>query len=84
MNEKYKPRRTIVGAKYGAAGLDWIPSTHNGTYGVGLCRFIIGGWDGFFSHIIFEMGDGSSIFLWRGKWCDGVHLKIASFHFLLL
>lgn len=62
MNAKDKLWRTVVRANYGADGLDWIPRKQNGTYGVGLWKFIIKSWDHFFSHIIFEVGNGSSIF----------------------
>jgi len=61
-------------AKYRGEGLDWIPSKYNGSYGVGLWNFITRGWDCFFSHIIFYVGDGFSIF-WDGRWCDDVCLR---------
>ena len=36
MNEKHKLRKAVINAKYGAKGLDCIPSNHNGSYGIGL------------------------------------------------
>ena len=38
-------------------------------------KFITRGWDRFFSHIVFEVGDGSSISFWHIRWCDGVCLR---------
>jgi len=46
----------------GAEGPDWIPSKNNGPYVIGFWRFIIKGWDHFFSHIVFGVCDGSSSF----------------------
>ena len=75
MNEKDKLWRAMIKAKYGAEGLDRIPSKYNGSYGVGLWKFITRGWDRFFSHIVFEVVNGSSIFFWHSRWCDGVCLR---------
>jgi len=60
MNEKDELWKVVIEAKHGTEGLNWIPS--NGSYYVGLWTFIIRGWDCFFSNIVFEVGDGSSIF----------------------
>ena len=61
--------------KYGVEGLNWVPSNYIGTYGVSLWKFIIRGWERFFSHISFGVGNGSSIFLWHHNWCNGVLLR---------
>lgn len=55
----------------------WIPSMHNGTYGIGLWRFIITGWDRFLLSfvIVFEVGGCSSIFFWHSRWRDIVCLR---------
>ena len=63
---------SVVRARYGQR--DWTGS-QNGTYVVGPWKFIIKGWDHFFSHIIFEVSDGSSIFFWHSILCDGIRLK---------
>lgn len=55
MNEKDKLWRCMIKAKYGAEGLDWIPSKYNGSCGVRLWKFISRGWDRFFSHIVCGM-----------------------------
>lgn len=65
----------MIKAKDGVKGLNSIPSKYSGTYGVGLWKFITRGWESFFSHISFELGDGSSIFFWHHNWCNGVLLR---------
>jgi len=42
MNEKDKLWKTVVKAKYGAKGLDWIPGNQNGTYGAEIGEFLMG------------------------------------------
>lgn len=73
IKEEGKLCRAMIKAKYGAEGLHWIPSKYNGSYRVGLWKFITRGWDRLFSRIIFEVGDGSTFF-WHSRWCDGVGL----------
>ena len=51
----------MVKGKYGAEDLNWIACEHNGMYGVSLWMFITKGWYYFFSHIVFEVDNGSSI-----------------------
>ena len=74
MDDKDKLSRAVIKAKHGAEGLDWIPSKHNGSYGVGFWKFVMRGLNHVFSHIVFEVGDGS-IFFWHSKRCDGVCLR---------
>ena len=67
--------RQVVLAKYGSMKGDWMSSIPNGPYGVGLWKFIRGGWVKFSKFLKFEVGNGTRIQFWDDVWCCKEPLK---------
>jgi hypothetical protein len=62
---------------YGNLWGRWCFNEVHGSYGVSLWKCIRRGWREFFSHTIFELGDGSKIRFSSDKWYeDHVHKDI--------
>jgi hypothetical protein len=49
----------------------WCSNGVNGSYGVGLWKFIRRDWEEFSRCTRFEVGDGSKINFWHDVWCGG-------------
>jgi hypothetical protein len=67
--------RIVVDAKIGSVGGGWCPLAPTGLHGVGLWKNIRKGWNLFFSHTRFELGDGSKIIFLNDVWCGELPLK---------
>jgi len=68
LNEKGNLWREVVAIKYGTTNFGWYPSRSNGSYGCSLWRYISEGWESFFRHFSFEVGDGTTISFWHNQW----------------
>ena len=62
-------------AKYGVGRGGWFFDTTRGTHGCSLWKHIRMGWGVFSSHISFEVGLGTRVYLWHDKWCSDRPLK---------
>jgi hypothetical protein len=49
----------VVDTKFRSSWGGWCSNEPLGTYGVGLWKYTRGGWEKFYSHTRFEVGDGS-------------------------
>ncbi len=64
-------------SKFGSLWDGWCSLEPAGVFGVGLWKNIRKVWENFSCHTKFEVGNGSRISFWRGKWCRDVALKVA-------
>lgn len=55
----------VVDFRYKSQWGECCPNGVNGSYGVGLCKFIWRGWEAFSSFTRFEVGEGSKISFWH-------------------
>ena len=74
LEESHLWRRVVV-AKYGGVRGGWTSNFPRDTHGCSLWRHIRMGWEVFSSHISFEVGLGTRISFWHGKWCSECPLK---------
>jgi len=66
--KKGKLWREVVVLKYGTTNFGWFPSRSYGSYGCSLWRYIVKGWESFFPHFSFEVGEGTTISFWHNQW----------------
>ena len=67
--------RLVVDAKYGSLWGGWCSELGKGPYGVSVWKFIRRGWDNFFQHCAFVVGDGKRVKFWHDCWCGDMPLK---------
>ena len=54
--------------KYGEGKRGWSTKVCRMAHGCGLWQSISEGWERFFRHLSFVVGDGSHILFWHDKW----------------
>uniref|UniRef100_A0A2N9GXK7 Reverse transcriptase domain-containing protein n=1 Tax=Fagus sylvatica TaxID=28930 RepID=A0A2N9GXK7_FAGSY len=69
--------RSVVEAKYGSLWGGWCSKSGKGPHGVSVWKFIRQGWDSFYSHCSFLVGDGQRVKFWHDCWCGEVALRNA-------
>ena len=62
---------------HGVVNGGWCTSQVRGSYGCGLWKGIMMGWDQFHKHLRFTMGKGDRVRLWHDCWCGDMALKDA-------
>ena len=65
----------MVNTKYGSLWGGWCSKSGKGPYGVSVWKFINKGWDSFYPHCSFEVGDGRTVKFWHDYWCGVMALK---------
>uniref|UniRef100_A0A2N9GR88 Reverse transcriptase domain-containing protein n=1 Tax=Fagus sylvatica TaxID=28930 RepID=A0A2N9GR88_FAGSY len=69
--------RSVVEAKYGSVWGGWCSNSGKGPHGVSVWKFIRQGWDSFYSHCSFLVGDGQRVKFWHDCWCGEMALRYA-------
>jgi hypothetical protein len=69
--------RLVVEAKYGSLWGGWCSKSSKGSHGVSVWKFIRQGWDSFYSHCSFLVGDGQRVKFWHDCWCGEMALRNA-------
>ena len=69
--------RSVIEVKYGSLWGGWCLKMGKGPYGVSLWKFIRRGWDAFYHHCFFLLGDGQKVQFWHDCWCGDMALKRA-------
>ncbi|KAG6729257.1 hypothetical protein I3842_01G018300 [Carya illinoinensis] len=67
--------KMVIESKYGSLWGGWCTNEVRGAYGVGLWKYIRGGWEVFSRHTNFRLGDGTKIKFWHDTWCGNSALK---------
>jgi hypothetical protein len=76
VHEREASGKIVVDAKFGSGWGGWCFDPLR-PHGVGLWKNIKRGWDLFFSHTRFELGDGFKIRFGENMWCREMTLKEA-------
>jgi hypothetical protein len=61
--------------EYGSYGEYWSSSEARGPYGVGLWKYIRGGWNSFVGFLRYDVGDGTKLRFWHDLWQGETLLK---------
>uniref|UniRef100_A0A2N9HPD9 Reverse transcriptase zinc-binding domain-containing protein n=1 Tax=Fagus sylvatica TaxID=28930 RepID=A0A2N9HPD9_FAGSY len=67
--------RRVVASRYGVVNGGWCTSQVRGSYGCGLWKGIMRGWNHFHQHLRFTVGRGDRVRLWHDCWCGDRALK---------
>ena len=67
--------RRVIAMKYGEGKRGWSTRVCRRGHGCGLWRSISEGWESFFKHLSFVVGNGSHILFWHDKWTRNNSLK---------
>ena len=65
----------LISTKYGEGQGGWCTKVCRRTHGCGLWRSIYGGWESFFKHLSFVVGEGTRIRFCHDRWIDDNTLK---------
>ena len=66
--------RSVIEVKYESLWGGWCLKMGKGPYGVSLWKFIHRGWDAFYHHCFFLLGDGQKVQFWHDCWCGDMAL----------
>ncbi|XP_035544454.1 uncharacterized protein LOC108983424 isoform X2 [Juglans regia] len=69
--------KEVVVSRHGGAWGGWCTNEVRGGYGVGLWRYIRGGWQCFENNVRFVVGQGTRIKFWQNVWCGERSLERA-------
>uniref|UniRef100_A0A2N9IL45 Reverse transcriptase zinc-binding domain-containing protein n=1 Tax=Fagus sylvatica TaxID=28930 RepID=A0A2N9IL45_FAGSY len=67
--------RRVVASRHGVVNGGWCTCQVQGSYGCGLWKGIMLGWDQFHKHLRFTVGRGDRVRLWHDYWCGDMALK---------
>jgi hypothetical protein len=59
----------VLVAKYGVESGGWTTNKPRGTNGCSVWKQIRMGWDGFATHVDFDIGLGNQVLFWHDSWC---------------
>ena len=64
-----------MASRHGVVHRGWGTRPVRGSYGCGLWKGIMMGWDQFQNHLRFTVGMGDRVRLWHDRWCGDMALK---------
>ena len=67
--------RQVISTKYGEGQGGWCTKVGRRTHGCGLWRSINEGWESFYKHLSFVVGEGTRICFWHDRWIGDNTLK---------